>query len=169
MPGFRMVEFPEVTQSILRYTEGKSAVWSEPGGANWAMFFLRWAPGRSSVTLARAHGPEACLPATGATMHADLGVEPMRIKGIELPMHSYVFRSREQEFYVFYCLWEQGPLDGDRPSTVETMTVARRLAAVRAGRRNEGQQVIEVAVSNVRGPEEARAAVKRLLEKTIES
>ncbi|MEQ1850135.1 MAG: exosortase/archaeosortase family protein [Chthoniobacteraceae bacterium] len=168
-PRFKNVPLTDVTRSILLYSEGRSAAWTDPDGTNWAMIFLRWAPGRTSVQLARAHGPEVCLPATGAKMHADLGVKTMRIRGVELPMRSYIFRAKDHEFYVFYCLWEQGPLDGDRPSTVEELTVARRLAAVRAGRRNEGQQVIEVAVSNVRGPEAAEAAVRRLLENTIES
>ena len=101
-------------------------------------------------------------------MTSDLGVKPMRVQGIALPMHSYVFRTREGTMYVFYCLWELGPPDDSAPSTAQDLTVGRRLNAVRAGRRNEGQQVIEVAVSNVPGPAEAEAAVARFLEKSIQ-
>ena len=50
----------------------------------------------------------------------------------------------------------------------QDLTVAKRLEAVRAGRRNAGQQVIEVVVSNVPGPAEAEAAVARFLEKSIQ-
>jgi exosortase len=166
-PGFRNVEFGEATRTILRYTDGRSAVWQDADGLRWAMVFLRWAPGRSSVQLARAHGPEICLPASGTRMTADLGLRPLKVKGIELPMRAYIFSLREQPLYVFYCLWEQAP-DGSAPSSFQSMTVARRLDAVRAGRRNEGQQVLELAVSNVSGPEEAEAAVTRLLEQSLQ-
>lgn len=170
-PGFKDAEVSEITRAILRYTEGRSVSWSdgETGRSpKWAMVFLRWAAGRTSAQLARSHGPEICLPASGATMNADLGVKPMRIQGIELPMHAYVFRTRERVLYVFYCLWEQGNPDESPPSTAQDLTVTKRLEAVRAGRRNAGQQVIEVVVSNVPGPAEAEAAVARFLEKSIQ-
>ena len=167
-PGFKEVEFNEITRALLRYSEGRSGSWSDVAGSGWQMFFLRWAPGRTSAQLARSHGPEICLAASGAVMKADLGVKPMRIRGIELPMHSYVFQTRKGIIYVFYSLWEQGPPDDLAASTAQDLTVARRLDAVRAGRRNEGQQVIEVAVSNVPGPAEAEAAVARFLEKSIQ-
>lgn len=166
--GFRDVEFSDVTRNILRYTAARSAVWSDPGGLRWSMVLLNWAPGRTSVQLARSHGPEICLPASGAVMVADLGLRPMQVKGIELPTHAYTFRVRDQKLHVFYCLWEQRP-DTDGPqSTAQDLTVARRLEDVRKGRRNAGQQVIEVAVSDVAGPEQAESAVKQFLEKSIQ-
>jgi exosortase len=165
-PGFRDMAFGETTRAILRYTDGRSAVWNDMDGLRWAMIFLRWAPGRSSVQLARAHGPEICLPASGATMKAELGLRPVKIKGIELPMRAYIFSSGGRPLYVFYCLWEQAP-DRSAPASAQSMTVTRRLDAVWAGRRNEGQQVLELAVSNVSGPKEAEAAVARLLEQSL--
>ena len=166
--GFRDVEITDVTRNILKYTDARSAVWSDAEGLRWAMVLLRWAPGRTSVQLARAHGPEVCLPAGGAVMTDDLGLHPMRIKGLDLPMRAYIFRARERVIYVFYCLWEQRP-DTEGPQTgAVDMTMARRLEAVRKGVRNAGQQAIEVVVSDVTGPEEAEAAVKRFLEKTIQ-
>ena len=166
--GFRDVEFSDVTRNILRYSDARSAVWTDAGGLRWAMVLLHWAPGRTSVQLARSHGPEVCLPAGGAVMTADLGLRPMRIKGIELPTHAYTFRARDQVLYVFYCLWEQRPDTDGLQSTAQDLTVAHRLEDVRKGRRNAGQQVIEVAVSEVAGPEQAEAAVKQFLEKTIQ-
>ena len=165
--GFRDVEFSDVTRNILKYTDGRSAVWADENGLRWAMVLLNWAPGRTSVQLARSHGPEICLPASGAVMSADLGLRPMRIHGLELPMRAYIFRARDREIHVFYCLWEQRPdTNGPQSSAVE-MNIGRRLEAVRKGVRNTGQQVIEVVVSDVAGPEQAEAAVKRFLEKTI--
>lgn len=165
---FRNVEFSDVTRNILRYTDARSAVWTDPGGLRWAMVLLTWAPGRTSVQLARSHGPEVCLPAGGAVMTADLGLRPLRIKGIDLPAHAYTFRARDQVLYVYYCLWEQRPDANAAQSTAEDLTVGRRLEDVRKGRRNAGQQAIEVAVSDVAGPEQAEAAVKQFLENSIQ-
>lgn len=166
--GFRDVEFSDVTRNILKYTDARSAVWADEQGARWAMVLLHWAPGRTSVQLARAHGPEVCLPAGGAVMTADLGPRPMRIKGIDLPLRAYVFRAREQVLYVFYCLWEQRPDIAGAQSVAAELNIPRRLEAVRKGVRNAGQQAIEVAVSDVAGPEQAEAVVRRFLEKTIQ-
>jgi len=166
--SFHDVEFSDVTRNILKYTDARSAVWTDTDGLRWAMILLRWAPGRTSVQLARSHGPEVCLPASGAVMTADLGPRPMRIKGIEFPIHAYTFRTRDQLLYVFYCLWEQRP-DADGPQSIaEDLTVARRLEAVRKGVRNAGQQAIEIAVSDVAGPEQAETAVKQFLEKAVQ-
>jgi hypothetical protein len=166
--AFRDVEIGDATRNILKYTDARSAVWADEQGLNWAMVLLRWAPGRTSVQLARAHGPEVCLPAGGAVMNEDLGLRPMRIKGIDLPMRQYTFRTRNGLIHVFYCLWEQRP-DSDGPqSAFVDMTMARRLEAVRKGVRNAGQQAIEVVVSNVSSPEQAEVAVKRFLENTIQ-
>ncbi len=166
--GFRDVEFSDITRTILKYTDARSAVWADGQGARWAMILLRWAPGRTSVQLARSHGPELCLPAAGAVMTGDLGLRPMRINGVNLPFRAYTFRAREQMLYVFYCLWEQRPPKNGSQSTAEDLTVTRRIEDVRNGIRNAGQQAIEVAVSDVAGPEQAEAAVRRFLEKTIQ-
>ena len=170
-PGFRAAEFSEITQSILRYTEGRAAGWSDgtgAGSAKWEMFLLRWAPGRTSSQLARSHGPEICLAASGATVSEDLGVKVMRFHGLALPMHAYIFKTRKGYKHVFYCLWEQGDSDDPSPSTAQDLTVASRLKAVRSGRRNAGQQVIEIAISDVPGAAEAELAVTRFLEKAIQ-
>ena len=166
--NFRDVEFSDVTRNILKYTDARSAVWSDAEGLRWAMVLLRWAPGRTSVQLARAHGPEVCLPASGAVMTAALGPRPMRVNGVNLPAHAYTFRRLNETLYVFYCLWEQRPDTGAAPSVAADLNMARRLEAVRMGMRNAGQQVIEVAVTDVAGPEIAETEVKRFLEKTIQ-
>ena len=167
-PAFRDIEFNEITRSVLRYTDARSAIWSDADGLGWQMFFLHWAPGRTSVQLARSHGPELCLTSSGAVMTADLGLRPMQIHGVNLPMHAYTFTARDQVLHVFYCLWEQRPEENGPQSTAEDLTIARRLDAVRKGLRNAGQQAIEIAVSDPAGPEHAEAAVRRFLEKSIQ-
>ena len=166
--GFRDIPFSDVTRNILKYTDAHSAMWSDASGLRWQMFMLHWAPGRTSVQLARSHGPEVCLTSSGAVMTADFGIRPMRIQGVDLPMRAYTFRAHDQTLYVFYCLWEQRPDANGSQGAAEELNVARRLEAVRKGMRNAGQQAIEVAVSDVASPEQAEAAVKRFLEKTIQ-
>jgi exosortase len=166
--GFHDVEFAEVTRNILKYTDARSAAWTAPDGLRWAMVLLRWAPGRTSVQLARAHGPEVCLPAGGAVMTADLGPRPMRINGIDLPIRAYTFRTRDQTLHVFYCLWEQRSDSGGSQSVAEVLNIARRIEAVRKGVRNSGQQAIEVVIYDAADPAQAEDAVKRFLEKSIQ-
>ena len=101
-------------------------------------------------------------------MTADLGLRPMRINGVDLPIHAYTFRAGEQVLHVFYCLWEQRPDAGRLQSTAEELNISSRLEAVRKGVRNAGQQAIEVVVSDIVRPEQAEAEVRRFLEKSIQ-
>lgn len=159
--------FGDEVRSTLRYTDARYAKWSDAAGLRWEMFLLRWAPGRTSVQVARSHGPEVCLTSSGAVMTADLGLRPMRINGVDLAMRSYTFRARDRILHVFYCLWEQRPDSAEMSSAFQELTVARRIESVRKGIRNAGQQAIEVAVSGVAGPAEAEAAVRRFLETAV--
>lgn len=165
---FREMQIPEIARTILRYDEGRSAAWMDADGSHWSMVFLRWHPGRASVQLARSHGPEICLPASGMTMRSDLGVSSLQVLGLDLPTHSYVFTMRGHPVHVFYCLWEDRPDDEGPASTRRRMTSTSRLQGVWTGRRNMGQQVLEVAVSGPEDDEEARAAAVRLLGETIQ-
>jgi len=167
-PGYRDIEFSEITRTLLRYTNARSGAWIDPDGSQWMMFFIRWDPGRTSAQLARSHGPEICLAAGGWVMKEDLGLRQMRINGVDLPVHAYTFRVGDRLQHVFYCLWEQRPDAGAAQSTAEDLTVGSRLDSVRRGLRNAGQQAIEIAVGNVPGPAEAEAAVKRFLEQAIQ-
>jgi exosortase len=166
-PGFRDLPLGEAVRAMLRYDEGKSAVWNGPNGTQWSMNFIRWLPGRASSQLARSHGPEVCLAANGAVLKTDLGVKTMRVAGFDLPMHGYIFAVGNTPLFVFYCLWEdQAAHDGPK-STRQNLTSSSRLRGVLEGRRNTGQQVIEVAVAGVRTADAAEAATAGLLERTI--
>ena len=161
--GFRELSFSESTRAILRYNEARSATWADAAGRQWSLVFLRWFPGRASAQLARSHGPEICLPASGAVLLSDLGLRRLQISKIDLVTHAYIFGIRERQMYVFYCLWEDQPPDGAPPSTRVRMTTATRLEAVWQGRRNLGQQVLEVAVAGPKDADEAEAEIVRLL------
>lgn len=167
-PGFRDLPFSEITRSILRYSEARAGAWSDAQGRPWTMFFIRWEPGRTSSQLARSHGPEICLAAGGWAMKEDHGLRPMRIQGIDLPMRAYTFQVRGQTAHVFYCLWEQRADSDAAQSVAIDLTVGKRLADVRKGVRNSGQQAIELAVMGYESPADAEAAVKGFLERSIQ-
>ena len=166
-PRFRDMEIPEIARTILHYDEGRSATWVDANGSQWSMVFLRWHPGRASVQLARSHGPEICLPASGMTLREDLGVSPLQVLGLDLPTHSYVFTARGHPVHVFYCLWEDRSDDDGPASTRRRMTSTGRLNGLWTGQRNQGQQVLEVAVAGPEDHEEARSATLRLLNGVI--
>ncbi len=165
--GFREVPLSENVRAVLRYNEGRSAAWPGSDGNQWSMFFLRWNPGRASAQLARSHGPEVCLAANGAVLREDFGLRPMTIRGLELPLHAYLFTAGETSMYVFYCLWEDRTLTDAPASTRQRMTSGGRLKDVWSGNRNRGQQVIELAVSGPNSVGEAESATARMLEAVL--
>ena len=152
---------------MLRYNEGRSAQWADGEGNYWSMTFMRWFPGRASVQLARSHGPEVCLPASGMSLQADLGVAPLPVLGLDLPTHAYIFSLGERTLYVFYCLAEDRQTGDGPASTRRSLKSYQRLDGVWAGRRNRGQQVLEVVVAGPENEDEARAATIRMLSGAI--
>jgi hypothetical protein len=164
---FRDLPLSEEVRAMLRFDEGKSAAWRDTQGRQWSMIFLRWLPGRSSMQLARAHGPELCLAASGMVLRQDLGVKTMRVSGIDLPMHSYVFAVGNTPLYVFFCLWQDLPLDDGPESTRQAMTMQSRLRDAIRGRRNTGQQQLEIALAGASGPADAEAAALQLMADSI--
>jgi exosortase len=166
-PGYHDIKIPELTQATLRYNQGRAAGWADDGGNHWTMFFLRWLPGRASVQLARSHGPEICLPAAGLTMRSDLGISTWRVGDLTLDAHSYIFDATGRSLFVFFCLAEdRRPGDGPA-STFQDMTESRRLDAVFAGRRNRGQQVLEITLTGPADVDEAHDAMARLLAQSL--
>src|SRR5439155_26912533 len=101
-PNFHEVPLPETIRAMLRYNVGRSAAWSDSSGHQWAMFFLRWEPGRASAQLAKAHGPDICLPASGTILRQDLGPRMVRVHGLDLPGHAYLFDYHDRPLYVFF-------------------------------------------------------------------
>lgn len=167
--GFRELPIPPATREILHYSDGHAASWQNADGTRWIMYFIHWLPGRSSAQLAKAHGPEICLPAAGRTMQSDLGVKLMQIHGIMLPVHSYVFLNRGEPMYVFYALHEEGAASDPRASRLQNMTMATRMQAVLAGRRNSGQRVLEAVILGAPDQASAESEFAHTLEELIRS
>jgi exosortase len=167
--SFRELPIPPATREILHYSDGEAATWQNPSGTRWTMYFIHWLPGRSAAQLAKAHGPEICLPAAGRTMQSDLGVKILQIHGIALPVHSYVFLNRGEPMYVFYALHEEGAATDPRASRYQNMTMATRMQAVLAGRRNSGQRVLEAAILGAPDQTSAESEFAHTLEELIRS
>jgi exosortase len=164
---FRRLEIEEDVRALLRYNVGQSAVWSRDDGSQWLIYYLEWHPGRAAAQLARNHTPEICLPASGLKMVSDLGTQTVEVDGVELPVHAYVFESRGQVLYVFYCLWE------DRPNVrnsrwAQDFSRLSRFRAVLEGRRHLGQRVLEVAISGAASETQARRDFERQLRQLIQ-
>ena len=152
---FKKTAVPEESLAILRCSNSDSAAWEDNQGNQWSGFFLRWNAGKNSAQLAKGHRPDICFPAAGAKLLEDLGQVNVSAKGIEIPFKYQTFESGPRVLHVFYCLWSDRTSPKEQP-LVENGTQASRLRAVLAGKRNLGQQVLEVVIS---GPETRDTAV----------
>jgi hypothetical protein len=156
--AYHEITIPQAARSILHYNEGQAAAWQNADGTLWSMFYLRWFPGRSAAQLARAHGPEICLPASGRTLQADLGVKFLEVRGITLSVHEYVFLNRGQPMHVFYSLYEEGAAPDPTVGHFQRLTLSVRMQAVFFGKRNAGQRVLEVTIFGLTEATAAEAA-----------
>jgi exosortase len=166
-PGFKALPIDDVTRSLLRYDEGLSAQWRRPGPpeVGCTLFFFRWAPGRTSATLATMHQPSVCLPSSGLTQTLDAGIKPFATPaGITLPVDVYEFDLRGRRLYVYYVVW-QDQSGYELPK--EQAERADRLRAVWKGQRNLGQQTLEVVLTGPADAREAAAAFERELAAVI--
>lgn len=178
-PAFKDVPIPEMTARILRYDEGRSASWqatSNPREGGFLMFAFRWNPGRNSTQLATDHRPDVCLPASGLKQVADHGRKTFPITGgtrtIEFQQLEFARPNVPgQRLHVFFSLTEDVPrtnLDFNvyEPGSLP-MQFWRRLRLSLAGRRNLGQQMIQVLMFDAGSAEEAAAAFPEFLRQTL--
>ncbi len=152
-PGFAGVEIPAAARELLRAQSASAARWRDPAvGVEVAAFFLEWPPGGAAPLLARMHSPEFCFGAIGGILRGTPGPVSLRTAdGLSLPFDRYVFTEDaapgSRALYVFRCVWEDGPGDATAAaSPFEAAAPRARLEAVRAGRRNLGQRVLEISV-----------------------
>jgi exosortase len=165
--GFQWQELDEVVQRTLRYSTGSAARWMRSDQTAWLGFFFRWEPGRASVLLARNHTPDVCMPASGLQLVADHGITPIAASGLLIPFRGYTFRLGPQTLHLFYCVWEDQAQDDPGMGRGEPLTYRSRLRAVLAGRRNLGQQVLQVAVAGPASFPQARERFARELNELI--
>jgi exosortase len=165
--SFKKVSLPENSLAILRCSESDSAAWDDDEGNQWSGFLLRWNPGRNSAQLAKGHRPDICFPAAGARLVEDFGQVTANANGIDLPFRHESFESGSRFLHVFYCLWSDRVSRDEKP-LLENGTEASRLQAVLAGKRNLGQQVLEVVVSGPATADEAVSLFRRELPNLVQ-
>lgn len=158
-PGFRELPMAENTARILRFDDGRGVIFAAAEGdrpPDRMVYFFRWKPGRNSAQLAADHRPDVCLPASGLRQVSDLGVRvwPVAPDRAGIPFQHFEFArragGRDQKLDVFYCLAEDVPRAGlgfnPFVSSGALDHIAKRIRVAFAGRRNLGQQMMEVVL-----------------------
>ena len=166
-PHFQKGAFAERTLALLKFNDGATASWETEGAYPWQMYALNWAPGRVSKFLSSSHYPTVCLPASGLTLVAELGVWECNVNGLRLPFTTYLFNQAGREVYVFHAIIEDRPLQAGDRTSYRQVDATERLRSVWRGERNLGQHVIGIALLGAASPEDARAIVSRGLQPVI--
>jgi exosortase len=161
-PRFKKTVVPENSLAILRCSNSDAAAWQDDEGDDWSAFLLRWNPGRNSVQLAKGHRPEICFPAAGARLMDDFGQTNLQAGGVELPFRHERFESGSKILHVFYCLWSDRRAPNES-AQAQDGSRSSRLEAVLAGKRNLGQQVLEIVIQGPDSSDEAVSTLKQQL------
>ena len=161
---FRELPFAPQTVQLLRFDEGRNAVWTDRDGMRCQAIFLRWNPGRIAVHLARSHTPEVCLTSAGRKLTGEPLSRTVTVDGLSLTFD--VYHAAADGLWVYYCLWEDQLAEDS--SATERLSYRNRLQTVFDGRRNLGQRSLEFAVWSdakeeevlVRAEEQLKAMVR---------
>jgi len=165
-PNYKERPVGERSKSILKYSAGRHASWSDANGLSWSVFFFQWAPGRTSAMLARCHRPEICLPAIGCKLIRSGRARIMDVNGYSIPFYSYVFEQAGKPVYVWWCIWDAASPPNQpvpNPTSDGSLPDKEILQSVLNGRRNSGQQVLEIALSGAGSAGQADEVLAGLL------
>jgi hypothetical protein len=152
---------------VYRSDETITAQWFEPDGTFWKVFYMRWNHGSKTSQLAKGHWPEICLGNSGLILRGDVQTRQYEVNNVKLPFRVYAFEDGGAPVHVFHCIY------GERSGVDSALTLdlkpnlASRIQAAWEGKRNLGQQLLEVIVSGFKDPATAEAAFKAQLEKMI--
>jgi exosortase len=166
-PEFKKTVLPENSLAILRCSNSEAGSWQDDEGDQWSAFLLRWNPGKNSEQLARGHCPDICFPAAGARMIEDFGQTNLQAAGVDLPFRHETFANGSKLLHVFYCLWSDRRAPNESALS-EDGSRNSRLQAVLAGKRNVGQQVLEIVLQGPDSSDEAIATLKQQLPSLVQ-
>jgi hypothetical protein len=163
----RSLGIPDEARSILRFTDGNSALIEWPMGSTWQVFFFRWEPGRSSVQLATMHRPEVCLPAAGFELIGTLATVRIPVGAIELPFTGSEFKCNDERMFVYRCLWEDQAVASSAGHRNFDTSTKGRIASTWYGRRNLGQRLLQIGILGTRNEEAARENLRQLVPQLV--
>jgi hypothetical protein len=163
-PTFQTQKLSDAALTMLQYDQGQSVGW-EADGVGWQAIFLQWNPERRARVLAQLHTPDVCLTAGGHPTTKESTIALVVIGDRQLPFSVYSVANTPQPVHVFYCLWNDRALAGERQRMPRT--VADRWEPVRAGMRNCGHHSLEIALTGNLGEQEAESALQRELGKIL--
>ena len=166
LPGFARVGIPREVLGQFRADRALEFRCSDASGNQWQVYYFRWFPSRTlahrlAVQIAKTHGPEKCLPAMGMNLVSNPGLFTVSAGSLNLVFQHYLFADQGRVVHVFYALYEDP--SGTANLANRRTDVAGRIDAARAGSRNYGQRLLEIAVSGPERPADARAALAREL------
>lgn len=153
LEGLNEEKMNEDVAASLRCDSLASGIWKRSDNSEWTMYFISWKPGRLAAQNAHAHRPENCLPPSGFNLVSEPNNFLVKAKGIELPFSSYVFEGGGQLWYVYFCLVEDGSTKAPQEEQWS------RWRAVKEGRRQLGQNRIEIAMVGYPSESQARKAL----------
>jgi exosortase len=160
---------PAAAEELLRYNEGGAATWRSPDNRHWMLYSFHWLPGRTAALFVKNHRPDICLPASGLTMQKESGVHFVTLHGISLPIRAYRFDDHGWPLHIFYCYWDgRSSYENDTAAAAEDWTARGRIRAAWQGKRERGAQMFELAVWGHENDAEAKAALRRELEKIVQ-
>jgi exosortase len=164
---FQSTPFDERTVKLLKFTAGERAAWTDPQGAHWSTFYLRWAPGRVSKFLAGSHYPTVCFPASGLQLVQTNSILPVTLGQLTIPFRTYIFERAGERYYVFHGLVEERPSVSGETLAYRQVAADERIASALAGNRNLGQRVLGITISGVPDFDAAVANLRRNLPRLI--
>jgi hypothetical protein len=167
---FRQLSISKTIQNNLRFDEGTTAEWRDPGGRAWKLFYLRWLPAVSGYTAVSAdaqqmgHG-EVCLVGGGMVLQTNLGIQSLVVNGVGIAVGTQRYLSRGRNFHVCSVFWKAGLANEDLIPELSSGFAVRfvyRALRTRDRGRNE-QRSILLGVWEMETDEEAQAAFREYL------
>ena len=160
--GVESVIIPEATLRMLFNPEGFSERWITSLGIQGQAFYFRWPAGRTAVQAVSMHNPEVCLRSIGMHMISSLAPLLIQRNGITIPFRSWLFEQNGRPVFVFQAIVEDGATREGEAEVIPD-TLRGRLQRLRAGRRNAGERMVEVAFWNLPNEASARNEMERYL------
>lgn len=150
-----------------RADETASAQWAEPDGSLWQLYYMRWLHGSKTSQLATGHWPETCMVNTGKALRGSPETKLYEVHNLKLPFRIYTFDDNGSPLYVFHCVWEErtGPASDFKLGL--KVNLASRVEAAWHGKRNLGQQLLEIAILGFKDFDTAETAFIRQIDSLV--